>query len=281
MALFRAIESHGRVGRRLFQDPFAYGFLRARYRWVVRLSRAPVLAPMVPWVIDRRWPGPRGAGIMRTRYIDDALSDALREGLEQVVILGAGFDCRAYRIAGTENTRVFEVDHPATQAFKKARIQRILGALPHHVVFVPTDFNRERLRDVMSAHGYRTTARTFSIWEGVTNYLTAEAVDATLAYLAGAAPPGSRVVFTYVHRGILDGSATFAGAEESIVAVRRVGEPFTFGFHPAELPEYLAARGLTLMEDVSAPEYRERYLDPLGRTMRVSEFYHAVLARVS
>src|SRR2546429_468606 len=113
MALFRALESSRPSSRsRLFEDPFAYGFLRPALRRVVRLSRLPLGSSPVAWFIDWRWPGARASGIARTRFIDDALIYTLREGVGQVVILGAGFDCRAYRVRGIDRARVFEVDHP-------------------------------------------------------------------------------------------------------------------------------------------------------------------------
>jgi len=280
MALFRALESGRPVETRLFTDQLARGFLPPSLRLVEAVSRLPVVGALIPWLIHRWWPGPLGAGICRTRCIDDALRAALQSGVEQVMILGAGFDSRAYRIQGIERTRVFEVDHPATQAAKRERLERMLGQLPVHVVFVAIDFNRQALADVLNTAGFQPTARSFVIWEGVTNYLTADAVDTTLRFLARATPPRSRILFTYIHRGILDGSARFEGAQESIVTVGRAGEPFTFGFDPAELPAYVAQRGLALIEDVGAPDYRARYLDPLGRRDKVSEFYRAALVEV-
>ena len=281
MALFRAIESDRPADVRLFEDRFARGFLPPSLQLVYQFSRLPTIGALIPWLINRWWPGPLGAGICRTRYIDDGLRAALRDGVAQVLILGAGFDSRAYRIAGIERTRVFEVDHPATQAAKRERLGRILGRLPAHIVFVPIDFNQQTLDTVLMAAGFQPTLQTFVVWEGVTNYLNADAVDTTLRFLAGATPSGSRILFTYIHRGILDGSVRFEGAQESIVTVGRAGEPFTFGFDPAELPAYLAARGLTLIEDVGAADYRARYLIPLGRHDKVSEFYRAVLVQVA
>jgi methyltransferase (TIGR00027 family) len=281
MALFRAIESDRAADRRLFEDPFACAFLPPPLQLVQQFGRLPAVGALVPWLINRWWPGPLGAGICRTRYIDDGLRAALRDGVVQVVILGAGFDSRAYRIAGIEYTRVFEVDHPATQAAKRQRLARILERLPAHVAFVAIDFNQQTLDSVLLAAGLQPTLRTFVIWEGVTNYLNADAVDTTLRFLARATPCGSRILFTYIHRGILDGSARFEGAQESIVTVGRAGEPFTFGFDPVELPAYLAARGLTLLEDVGAADYRARYLAPLGRHDKVSEFYRAALVQVA
>ena len=276
MALFRAIESSRPAAERLFDDPYARAFLSLPFRCVLLLCRAPAGRAAVVRIIERRWGGPLGAAVCRTRYIDDVLRAALRDGVAQVVILGAGFDSRAWRIPGIGRARVFEVDHPATQATKQAAMRGSIGP----VTFVPVDFARDRLGDAMAARGFRTDAHTFFLWEGVTNYLTAEAVDATLRFVASAGSAGSLVLFTYIHRGMLDGSLAFEGGRAGSATVRRIGEPYTFGLDPAEVPAYLAARRLRLVEDVAAPEYRARYLRPLGRDMKIWEFYRAALARI-
>ncbi|HJQ84655.1 MAG TPA: SAM-dependent methyltransferase [Candidatus Binatia bacterium] len=277
MALFRALETVRPARTRLFEDPLAAQFLGALFRTVLLLGRLPGGVDAITWIIERRWGGPLGSGVCRTRYIDDALSAAVRGGVEQVVLLGAGFDARPYRLAGIERARVFEVDHPATQAVKRARLA---GAIPRHVTFVPVDFARDRLDDAMAAGGFRRDRRTFFLWEGVTNYLDAAAVDATLGWIAAAGGPGSELLFTYVDRAMLDGSRAFEGAAEGRATVGRFGEPFTFGLDPATIDAYLAARGLDLVEDVAAPDYRTRYLRPLGRTLKLWEFYRAARARV-
>jgi methyltransferase (TIGR00027 family) len=218
--------------------------------------------------------------VARTRLIDDALVAALAEGLEQVVILGAGFDCRPYRLRGIERARVFEVDHPATSAVKRARIAELLGTLPHHVVFVAVDFDRHAFIEALTTAGYAADTPSFFLWEGVTNYLTAPAVDATLVAIAAAAM-GSRLLFTYVHRGVLDGSVAFDGTAALASTLERSGEPWTFGLDPAELPGYLAARGLVLCEDLGADEYRARYLGESGPHQRGYSFYRAALAEVT
>lgn len=283
VALYRAIESSRSATTRLFEDPFAPAFLGWRFRWALHVSRLPVVGAALPWsLIDGHWSGPRGTVAVRTRYIDDVLSEALRRGVDQIVILGAGFDSRAYRIRGIEQTRVFEVDHPATQAKKKDVVTRRLGSLPPHVTLVPIDFTTDTLDTVMPGAGYRREAKTFFICEGVTHYLSAPAVDAVFRYVARSAAFGSQMVFTYLHRGILDGSVTFVGADKSLATVRRAGELYTFGFDPVELPQYLTARNLTLMEDVGASAYRERYLMPLGRGHEpLSEFQRAALVEIA
>src|SRR5262245_44866238 len=169
MALFRAIESSRPPERRLFEDRFAHLFLRPPLRFVLRLARLPLGGDLIPRLIDSRWPGARPSGVARTRFIDDALRAALRDGVEQVVSLGAGFDCRAFRIPGIERTRVFEVDHPDTLAEKRRRLRGVFPSAPSHVRFVATDFNQRQLEELMANSGYDPAQRTFFIWEGVTN----------------------------------------------------------------------------------------------------------------
>jgi methyltransferase (TIGR00027 family) len=277
VCLYRAIESRRPPATRLFDDPFAPRFLGWRFRTALHLARLPVIGAAMPWsLVDGHWSGPRGTVSVRTRYIDDCLGEALRHGVKQVVILGAGFDCRAYRIPEITRSRVFETDHPATQEVKKRR----LGALPSHVTYVPIDFTVNTLEAVLPAAGFRGDAQTFFICEGVTHYLPAHAVDVLFRHI-GRSAAGSRLVFTYIHRGMLDGSAQFAGAANTLATVRRAGEPYTFGFEPAELSPYLAARNLPLIEDVGADTYRERYLTPRGRGAEpLSEYQRAALARV-
>jgi methyltransferase (TIGR00027 family) len=282
VALWRARESLRPAPVRLFEDPLATAFLGWRFRWALHLSRLPVVGAAVPWsLIDGHWPGSRGTVAVRTRYIDDVLSEALRSGVEQVVILGAGFDSRAYRIRGIERTRVFEVDHPMTQAEKKNTVAERLGRLPPHVTFVPIDFSTHTLDTVMPGAGYRTEAKTLFMCEGVTHYLSDPTVDALFRFVSGSAA-GSRMVFTYIHRAILAGPAKFAGADKTLATVRRSGEPYSFGFDPAELRQYLTARDLILIEDVGASTYRERFLIPLSRGHEpLAEFQRAALVEIA
>ncbi len=116
MAFFRAHESARPLRSRLFTDSLAPTFLSVPLRGALLLARLPGGLAAVQRIIERRWGGPLGAAVCRTRFIDDALEAAIAAGLDQVVILGAGFDCRAYRIPCLAGTPVFEVDHPGTQA---------------------------------------------------------------------------------------------------------------------------------------------------------------------
>lgn len=280
MALFRALEGTRSADQRLFEDRFAAAFLSPRLRLVVGLSKVPLAGGLVRAYIDRRWPGARTSAVARTRFIDDAAEEALRSGVEQVVILGAGFDARAYRIAAmAQSTVVFEVDHPSTSAAKRTTVQAALSSVPHHVRFVPLDFNSEPLPGTMSAAGYEPRRRTLFIWEGVTNYLTEDAVDGTLRWCAGAAA-GSVLVFTYVHREVFDAPEVFHGTEKLFATLRAAGETWTFGLDPARLPSFLVQRGLVLSEDVGASDYRALHFGAAAMRMRGYEFYRIAVARV-
>jgi methyltransferase (TIGR00027 family) len=280
-AASRAIESLLPPEERLFEDPFALAFVKnPLWRAILALMRSPRIRDALLAVRDRQFPGALGNLMCRTRYIDEALRRALEDGFDRVVILGAGCDSRAYRIPGIDRARVFEVDMPATLAWKQEAVRRALGALPPHVTFVPIDFDRQSLADEMAAAGFLEGARTFFVWEGVTQYITAQAVDATFHYVSHAAARGSRIVFTFIRRGIIDGAPGFEEYQRYVALTRRFGSPWITGFDPAEMVDYLAAHGLALVEQVGALDYQVRYLDPIGRRLNVFEGELTALARV-
>jgi methyltransferase (TIGR00027 family) len=193
------------------------------------------------------------------------------------VLLGAGYDSRAYRLPALAGLPVLEIDHPATQQVKKRIVEaRVPAGRRSHVRFVPLDLSRDELGAARLDAGPCTVV----VWEGVTNYLTADDVDTTLRTLAATLGPSSRIVFTYVDRSALDGTGGYAGVDEWHAEVRRHGEPWTFGFDPAQLPAYLAMRGLGLMLDLSARQAAARYLAPLGRDEPTAEFYRIAQAEV-
>jgi len=279
MAFFRALETTRRPDQRFIADPFAVSFLRSGLKRTVRLAKFPLLRWVIEKYADRRLPGARTSAVARTRLIDEAWLSAVRNGTRQIVILGAGFDCRAYRLVNNEPATVFEVDHPATRRRKMELLKRLLPVTPENVRFVAIDFDRETLADVLAANGFDSAVPALFIWEGVTNYLTEESVNGVLRY-AGACACGSRIVFTYVHRGVLDGSAEFRGGARIRHDVAALGEPWTFGFNPVELADYLGSRNLQLEFDAGAQDYRNQVYGPSSASMRGYEFYHLAAARV-
>ncbi|MDA8138025.1 MAG: SAM-dependent methyltransferase [Desulfobacteraceae bacterium] len=279
MALFRALESARGARRRIIFDPLAKHYLNAPLRLVAGLSQIPLAHTVISRFIDRHWPGARTSGIARTRAIDDGLYTALADGTRQVVILGAGYDSRAYRILGLAHTTVFEVDYPATSTKKLRRTQRAVGEIPANICFVQIDFNRQSLETVLKEAGYNPDLKTAFIWEGVTSYLTPEAVDATLVFCARAAA-GSRIIFTYIDQNAVTSPQTFHGAARIARFLKNVGEQWTFGLDPAQLASHLTRLGLELESDLTANQYRQQYFTDQSHTMHGFEFSHIAVARV-
>jgi methyltransferase (TIGR00027 family) len=207
--------------------------------------------------------------LSRSRYSEDLLLEAIREGVQQVVILGAGLDTFAFRHSELlDRIRVFEIDHPATQADKLQRIARAGWVKPPQLHFVPVDFATGTLEASLGQSPYDRARSTFFSWLGVIYYLEHEAVMGTFQQLAGLAPRESRIVFDY-----LDAEAFTAGAPEELQltqrVVKRLGEPMKTGFDPKELGTILIGRGWRLVEDLSPAAIEERFFQ--GRSDR----YHA------
>jgi methyltransferase (TIGR00027 family) len=274
MALFRALESSRSPDSRLFCDPFAPLFL---YQWPKlfhALAQFDVGRKFVEQLLYRNAPDARAAGIARTKWIDDEVTQAL-EIATQLVLLGAGFDTRAYRLLSAQRVISFELDHPETSRVKQAVLHQEIAKSSKHVRFVPIDFNRQSLSEVLAQPDFDTRRPACFVWEGVTNYLTAEAVDGVLRQIAQAAP-GSVLLFTYIHRDAMDRPETFFGAKKLKSKLQSYGEPWTFGLDPEEVKEYLAARGLRLIKDFSVAEIWQR----AGRSnsgTRGYEFYRLAL----
>jgi methyltransferase (TIGR00027 family) len=195
------------------------------------------------------------------------------------VILGAGYDSRAFRLSALAGSTVFEVDHPDTQTSKQNTLARLAAAPISRIVFAPVDFERDDLARALRDAGYQPDASSTFLWEGVTNYLSPEAVDTTLAAIHQFASLGSTLIFTYVDQAALDlGAAAFPEAARWIDGVTRRGEPWTFGLQPADLASYLADRGFTLVSDLSTAQAGERYFPPRHRPEHGSQLYHVATA---
>jgi methyltransferase (TIGR00027 family) len=277
MALFRALESARPASSQLFCDPFAALFLHGWRKWFYRIARCGAGRRLVERFLDRESAGARAAGIARTKWIDDEVTRAL-ETSTQLVLLGAGFDTRAYRLPAAQRVKTFEIDHPATSAAKQAALGGQLGSLPQPVQFAGIDFNTQSLGDVLGRAGFDGSAPTCFVWEGVTNYLSPEAVDGILRQVAQAAA-GSILLFTYVDRRVLDEPKLFFGAEKLMSRLRAYGEPWTFGLYPEEIERFLAARKLRLVRDLSVAEVWQRAGRP-DSEMRGYEFYRLASAGV-
>jgi methyltransferase (TIGR00027 family) len=252
IAIVRAVESDKSPGERICYDPYARRFAPT---WMVRLFGFFIKSGYAEW----RGPGVNGFLVARERYIDDVLQNFLGEGSEQLVILGAGYDSRAYRFDLAGKVKTFEIDHPSTQPDKLAKLKAVFGKIPEHVSYVPIDFNTQTLEECLPESGYYPKLKCLFIWQGVSMYLTKEAVEATLAFVVNHSGSGSAIVFDYIYREVLDG----VHKHSEVSGMRRyrfmTGEELTFGIAEGEIEGFLKARGFHQVKDVGVEDLKAAY----------------------
>jgi methyltransferase (TIGR00027 family) len=195
---------------------------------------------------------------VRTRFAEDALAAAFESGVRQLVVLGAGLDTYAYRNPFGERLRVFEVDHPATQAWKRQRLQDAAIPLPGSLTFVPVDFEGETLAARLAAAGFDRTQQTFFTWLGVVPYLKQEAVWSTLAFIVSL-PNGAHVVFDYSDPPASLSPEGRAVHERGAARVARLGEAWITYFEANQLHAKLATLGFGEIEDLGPTQIASRY----------------------
>ena len=220
----------------------------------------------------------------RTLHLDALLTQALKAGCRQVVIMGAGFDSRAYRFhKDYPDVRFFEIDLPATSSDKQQRVEKLLGQRPNWVTFVPIDFNTQTLNEVLGEAGFATDQKTFYVWEGVTYFISQAGVDSTLRYIARNSAPGSRIVFDYMLEDVVHGMDYSAyGARRTVYFVALRGEPYVFGISPQQLETFINLRGLTLLSNLGPDDLTQRYLIHSDNTVsgKIAGFVRIVYAEV-
>jgi methyltransferase (TIGR00027 family) len=196
----------------------------------------------------------------RARYAEDHLEQAIDQGVRQYVILGAGMDTFAWRRPDLlEQLQVFEVDHPATQTFKRRRLQESGREQPAQLHFVPADFAREPLGAALLRAPYNPQVPSFFSWLGVVYYLSRAAIFETLSSIAQIAPAGSPVIFDYFDPDAFVPDKASRRVQLSMEILRRLGEPMLTGFDPSELGADLARLGLRLKENLSPADIEARY----------------------
>ncbi len=275
-ATCRLIEQYQPDQTRLFDDPVVQALVGAPIRLLMQFAS---MRNFTVKQTDAVAAGIYGTQVCRTRYIDDAVQAALSQGVKQVVILGAGLDTRPYRLPAIEHTKVFEVDLPSVQNDKKKKLQKYLGHLPDHVTFLPIDFDAQPLEAVFADTAFDASSLAVFVWEGVTQYITEEAVRQTLSFV-GKSAPGSMLVFTYVLKSIIERRSDVADADKMMDAVAK-NAPWIFGLEPSEVATFLKAFQLNLIADVGNADYQKKYLQPAGRSLVVSEGERIVQAVVA
>ncbi len=199
--------------------------------------------------------------MVRTKLLDGIFLDALKNKFKQIVLLGAGYDSRALRFREhNQGTRIFELDITPTQKLKREIIDREKISLPKELIFVPIDFNRQSLSEVLSAAGYEKDQKNLFLWEGVSMYLTQVAVDNTLTVINSTSASGSLVAFDYIFSSVLRRENRYFGEQILYETVSAVGEGFTFGVEEGMIGEFLAERGFKVEQNQTAPDLEKRYL---------------------
>lgn len=198
----------------------------------------------------------------RTHKIDRTLQEMAADGLEQVVVLGAGFDTRAYRFAEKmPQVRFFELDLPATLQRKKEMVADAIGQVPDSVAYAPIDFNTETIEEALVRVGYDPAKKTFFVWEGVSMYITEEAVKATLTFIATRSAAGSAVVFDYMMAGVAARDwKRYPQARIIATLCALHGEPWIFGFPEPSAGPFVQKAGLEVVEDLNGKAMTEKYM---------------------
>jgi methyltransferase (TIGR00027 family) len=247
-------------------------------------ARALHLEEPPPWVLEDRFAlplaGPDGEAVreglrqrlapaaltafsrwvcVRARYPEDLVERAVAEGIRQYVILGAGLDSFAYRRADlVELLRIFEVDHPASQQWKRARLAELRVEVPQNVVYAPVDFEHQTLRAGLDAAGFDFDAPAVFSWIGVTMYLTLDAIRATLATIASCPKP-TQAVLTFNRPPSALGGLGLATETALRGIVSDIGEPMISVFEPVEMEELLRAEGFDRIVHFGPEEARAAY----------------------
>lgn len=272
VCLARASDQRRPPGERILDDPYAKAFLGA-------LSRAALATAEVSGKlgeeIERSALGLLPYVLCRHRYIDDCLTAFLADPSPgRVVLLGAGYDSRPWRFAEALNGRaIYEVDHPATSKRKNKLVEGLtLPEVNRHVVV--TDFIHTPLAEALAGAGVTPGERTFFVWEGVSMYLTREAIKQTFSVMRAVSGPGSQLSMDFWF--LLDQPDLIATAHRmSPGFLSLMGEPITFGIHPEDVGDFLRREELTLMEVADAAEMERRYVRDNRRVYPAAYLLHA------
>jgi methyltransferase (TIGR00027 family) len=268
----RAAETLRPPGRRLIDDPYAKYFLATgAYRF---LTASRLTAAVTRRGFDLVYPGYMAIVLLRNRWYEDVLRRALADGVEQIVLLGAGYDTTSLRLR-LGGATLFEVDAEPTQQAKREIIRR--QGLPDHAVrYVPCDFERDTLSARLRENGFDTGARSLVAWWGVSFFLSEDAVYQTMADVASLTAPGSRFLFDYLDPGVVDGTTVFRGARRARAAVARRGEAYRFGLKGDDAGQLLALFGFEVEQNLSVTELA-RLFGPFP--YRTDDFFGVITGR--
>ena len=276
IAGMRANETHLPEDERVFQDPYAEYFFPPEVRNMVK-DTAWVKAERAKY--EAVMPGVNGALAARVKYIDECLAQAIESGFRQLVIIGAGYDTRAYRVPGVkENLRVFEVDHPLTQKVKTDTIKEIFGQVPGHVTYLPMEFGRDRLDEKLVQAGYDVRQKTLFVVEGLLMYIPPPAVETLLAFIRSASGSGSALVADFFDTSVIDGTSPLTEAQVLRSFVEAEGAPLQFGIPEDRVEDFFKQRGFSKASRITTKWCKEKYFKGASRDRAVTPMFNFVYA---
>ncbi len=263
----------------IFDDPYAIDFASPRYR---KIASNPVLRFFVMRFIFSKIRPVAGQVLARARYAEDLLQEAVRSGMQQYVIVGAGYDSFALRNPDLDGRiKLYEIDHPDTQTSKLERLQALELRSPAMVEYVPVDFERETVADGLARSGFSPDQPAFFSWLGTVPYLTPEATENTLRAIAGYAATESQIVFDYMlpEHCIPQEEMRTTRALKRFTQQR--GEPLIGELIPDDLGRLLKTLGWELLEDLDVNAQTQRYFADRSDGLRpwaASSFAHAKIS---
>lgn len=232
--------------------------------------------------LDKQTPGWNNSIRARVRYFDDVVGNAPGKGFTQVVIFGAGYDTRAYRIGSLrEHVQVFEVDRPETQEKKISVLKAIFGHLPGHVSYIPYKIDEGNTWADLGSAGFSPEKKTLFILEGLVMYLPRPAVEGLLSEIARHAGAGSTVLFDFIPQSIADGSSDAEGGRAIRDFTISIGEPILSGFAAGDVVPFLAGLGFGNIQVISSPSYAKMYYTGKNAGRKVSGLLSFAYATVA
>jgi len=282
LALFRAIASNRLPSQRryLFHDPYAKYFLPPSLRMVATLSAIPGLNFIISKVLDSRYSGALSSCLARTRLIDVMTQETIRNyGINQLILFGAGYDCRIHRLDFKTKLAFVEIDHPALQEAKRNVLEHLKNKPTEFIDYISVDFNNQQLETTIPHHLLKSHYKTLMIWEGVTNSLTIPIADKLFQYFSKFAS-GTRIIFIYIDDKVLTHTQSFLGTAISPKELRQHQEFWNFGMAPSKMEQFLAGYNMELLYDVDADTYRHSCFGKSADKMNGLEYYRVVMAVV-
>ncbi|MBN1410362.1 MAG: SAM-dependent methyltransferase [Spirochaetales bacterium] len=215
-------------------------------------------------LINFKWPiFPRGIYeyvIARTKFIDNLCKESINEGVEQIVIFGAGFDSRAIRFGKmNENLKIYELDTDYTLQAKIGQFKKRKILLPENTVYIPVDFNIDSPPEKLLENGFKPDKRSLLILEGIIMYLTEKAVDELFGVIDRLTSTGSRIVFDYIHAAVLKRENLYYGESSIYKTVSNAGEGWRFGFEKSNVSSFLEKYNLKLIRNLDSEDLEKLY----------------------